>query len=727
MSKRGSVIFALAALAAVRLIAGAAPDYSAKPTLKPLKTDRPPAIDGVLDDPVWSEAPSVTDFEIFIPVMGRNQPEKTVVSMAYDRDNIYFAFRCFDAEPDKIKAAVSRRDDVFNDDFVCINLDTFSDQQSLYAFYVNPLGIQGDSRFASNKEDFSVDMVWSSAGKIDTQGYAVEMRIPLKSIRYAAGERTVMSVFFERTINRRQEHGAYPPLDPARGHAFLTQMAPMEYFGLKKYTLLELLPAFTFGRASARSEGELRRSPDSRELSLTGKFGITPSLILDGTINPDFSQIEADAGQVDANLRYDLFFPEKRPFFLEGSEQFNVGATTAGPLQTVVHTRTIVDPKGGFKLSGKLGPKDTIASILAVDAAPPAVPGAAGEAAEAAFAIFRYKRTTSQDGYLGLFATNRDCGGRSNLVAGADGQIRLNKAGMLSFHAFGSSTRAEEAAGRTAGRALSLEYNHDTNRLGISASVHDLSPGFETDAGYLTRTGLSSAVLVVNPRFYPKAGWIRRIQPSVGLTILRDHASGLYESEESLGLTGILKGNITLSALWAEATEIYLGRRFRTGGFTLTGRSQLNKQLSLRLNVRAGRSIRYSDDPFQGYGIRASAAAVFQPSENINLSLTWTYADLFRSGTKETVYVYNIVWSRLTYQVNTYLFFRAIVEYNAFRGELLTDFLASFTYIPGTVIHVGYGSLYEKTDGLDGVDRPADRFFETRRGFFFKASYLWRL
>jgi len=724
MSKR--ILAVLFIIAVAVPLAGAGDQYeSAKALLKPLKTDRPPVIDGILDDSVWSEAPSVTDFEIFIPVMGKKQPEKTVVSMAYDRENLYFAFRCFDDQPDKIKAAVSRRDDVFNDDFVCINLDTFNDQQSLYGFYVNPLGIQGDSRFAGNKEDFSVDMIWYSAGRIDEKGYAVEMRIPLKSIRYTSGDRTVMSVFFERTINRRQEHGAYPPLDPARGLAFLTQMAPMEYFDLKRYTLLELLPAFTFGRNYARSEGEFRRSTEANDWSLTGKFGITPSLILDGAINPDFSQIEADAGQVDTNLRYDLFYPEKRPFFLEGSENFNVGATTTSPLISVVHTRTIIDPKAGFKLSGKIGRKDTIASIFAVDAAPSANTGS--DPKDATFAIFRYKRTTSQDGYLGLFYTSRDQDGRSNRIAGADGQIRISKAGMISFHAFGSSTRAEEGAARNPGRALSLEYYHDTNTLGLSASVHDLSSGFEADTGYLTRTGLTSGVFVIDPRFYPKSGWIRRIQPSVGLSVLKDHESGLWENEKSFNLKAVFKGNSILSILLADATEIFLGRRFQTDGLTLTGRSQLTKLLSLRFSFRTGKAIRYDGNPFQGYGNRATLSAVFQPSENLNLSLSWTYADLFRSSTKERVYDYSIYWGRLTYQVNKYLFFRGIVEYNAYRGELLTDFLASFTYIPGTVIHIGYGSLYEKTEWFEGVDRPSDRLWESRRGFFFKASYLWRL
>ena len=138
--------------------------------LKPLRTNTPPKIDGILDDPVWTKAPTVTGFETFIPEFGKVQPEQTIVYMVYDRENLYFGFRCFDNQPDKIKAAVSRRDNVQTDDFVCINLDSFNDQQALYALYVNPLGIQADSRFASNREDFSVDVIWYSAGRIDGKG-----------------------------------------------------------------------------------------------------------------------------------------------------------------------------------------------------------------------------------------------------------------------------------------------------------------------------------------------------------------------------------------------------------------------------------------------------------------------------------------------------------------------------------------------------------------------------
>ncbi|UCE21381.1 MAG: carbohydrate binding family 9 domain-containing protein, partial [Candidatus Aminicenantes bacterium] len=160
---------------------------SAKDALDPLipyKTDIPPVLDGNLDDPVWQKAPHETGFKTYHPDYGIEMVENSIVYYAYDRENLYFAFRCFDSQPDKVKASVSRRDNIHADDWICINLDSFNDHQSLYALYVNPLGIQGDSRFEGGAEDFSVDIVWYSNGKIDDEGYVIELKIPLKSIRF---------------------------------------------------------------------------------------------------------------------------------------------------------------------------------------------------------------------------------------------------------------------------------------------------------------------------------------------------------------------------------------------------------------------------------------------------------------------------------------------------------------------------------------------------------------
>jgi len=696
--------------------------------LRPLKTDKPPVINGALDDAVWKEAPSVTDFKTFIPYFGRDLSEETLAYYAYDSENLYFAFQCTDREPDKIKATLSKRDDFRTDDFVCVNLDSFNDQQSLYAFYVNPLGIQMDSRYANSKEDYSVDVVWWSAGRLHDRGYSVELRIPLKSIRYSSGPRTEMGIFFERSIGRRSEHGSYPVLDPAKGFAFLTEMAPLELFGLKKYTLLELIPAFTFSQRYAQDEGRLSRLKSARDLGLTGKYGITPSLILDATINPDFSQVEADAGQVDVNLRYDLYFPEKRPFFLEGSESFHLAGTTEDDfLLAAVHTRTIVDPKGGVKLSGKLARRDSIAAIFAADELPPDLGPAERAGQTAYFSIVRYKHALSQDSSLGLYFTDRENGGRSNRVAGPDGQIRLGRSSLLSFHALGSFTRPSSAEPVRDGHAVHLDYRYDTSDWNIEIGGQDLSPDFETDTGYLIRNGLTRLRALIAPKLHPRSAVVLQLTPSLYTSQLRDKMSGLWETENTLSLNAVLVRSTRASLAYSMATEIFLAQRFNTSGWTAQLSSQFTRTFYFKISYRDGKAIRYSESPFQGRGKNALVTLGYQPSENFNWTSSLAYSDLFRDSTGEKTYDYTIIWNRLIYQLNKYLFFRAIVEYNTYRRQLLTDLLASFLYIPGTVIQIGYGSLYDRTRWLDGEYVNFDRFQEARRGIFFKASYLWRL
>ncbi len=722
--------FGTAALLATAAPVAAAPASVADGTFFiPLKTGSPPAIDGRLDDAVWREAPSVVLDRTFIPDFGREASERTVAFMAYDAETLYFAFKCYDREPNKIKAAIANRDTIRSDDFICINLDSFNDRQSLYAFYVNPLGIQTDSRYASGNEDFSVDLVWTSAGRLDPDGYSVELAVPFKSIRYAGRARVEMSIFFERRISRRSEHSSYPALDPARGYAFLTQMMPFALEEIKQYTLLEVLPAYTFRDGAERVEGVLTGRPGVHDGHLTGKLGLTSQLVLDGTYNPDFSQVEADAGQVDVNLRYDLFFPEKRPFFLEGSEMFQLAGTSgADPLEAVVHTRTIVDPRVGFKLSGKVGKRDTVASIFALDESPSSDPlFEPGTDRYAGFAVLRYKRAVASDGYLGAFYAGREYGGGSNQVAGADGQLRLTKASQLSFHGFGSRTRRGADSAADAGLALGADYLHDTRDLGVNISFYSISENFQTDTGYLIRQGVTGLKASGSPRFYPKSRFLRKVVPTLSAALVKDLPSGLFETNDALGVSALLPGNTTVQLVGRYSTEVFLGRRFETGGGLVRVVSQVTKQLYLSGSGFLGRSIRYVADPYQGRGSTFTGSVIYKPSERFDLAASLTYADFIRLSTGEREYDYAIWRGRLTYQMNKYLFVRGIAEYNAFRKEMLTDLLASFTYIPGTVIQLGYGSLYDRTGWIDGAYRDAPRFLEMRRGLFFKASYLWRL
>jgi hypothetical protein len=648
--------------------------------------------------------------------------------MAYDRENLYFAFKCFDSQPDKIKASISRRDTIRPDDWVCINLDSFNDQQSLYALYINPLGIQTDSRYAGGREDFSQDFVFYSAGQIDEEGYVVEVQLPFKSIRFANKQTVEMGVIFERRINRESKNGTYPALSPEKGMFFLTQMKSMVMHDIKHYTLLELLPALTLNQRQYAEEGDLNIRDRFSDLSMTGKYGITSKLILDATYNPDFSQVESDAGQVDVNLRYDLYFPEKRPFFLEGKENFNFGGSSSGDsLSEVVYTRNIVDPLAGIKLSGKIGTKDTIASLFSLDESPSYTGDADITGKYAMFSILRYKRALSEDSYLGAFFTSRDLKNHSNRLVGPDGQIRLSPSSILGFHLFYSQTKDDAESDNFSGHSLGLDYLYATRKLDISFGIKEISKNFDAETGYLTRTGLGMVSASITPKLYPNSKVLQRIDTVIYSSQLKDQFSNIWETYNALLLNFLFLRSTRLALTANHSTEVYLDEKFNTSGWRVSCLSQFTKQFYLHLAYNYGKSIYYSEDPYQGKGSRASGQLTFQPSEKINLNVNVTYADFFRDSDSLKIYDYTILRTRLTYQMNKYLTFRGVVEYNDYNKTLLTDFLVSFLYIPGTVIHLGYGSLYEKTQWVEGEYRESDRFLEMERGLFFKVSYLWRL
>jgi len=723
MARRHKMLLWGAVLLTVIVRAGSAAAVEKLAPLAPFRAETPPVIDGLLDDAVWAQAPSETGFKTWRPDFGIDLPEKTVVYYAYDRENLYFAFRCHDREPSKIKASVAARDTINADDWICLNLDTFNDQQSLYALYVNPLGIQADSKFEGNVEDYTIDAVWYSAGRIDAEGYTIEVRIPFKSIRYRSREPVEMGIIFERSISRLSMSGTYPALDPGRGFDFLTQTRPLHLTDIKHYTLLEMLPALTYGKGSLIDQGELVPGQGKLDPSLTAKFGLTSQLILDGTVNPDFSQVESDAGQVDFNLRYALFYPEKRPFFLEGREKFTLAATEDGnPLVSAIHTRTIVDPLLGFKLIGKVGPKDTIATIYAMDKLAPESP-----AGYAHFTIARFKHALSGDSFIGGVWTGRFEGPRYNVVAGSDGYFRLGPSSAFSYQALFCQTRAAGSSDEVEGHALNFLY-YDSNRDRLfEITFQDLSRDFTTETGYLTRNGLTRLKVGYLPMIYPRSRTFLRIDPIFHSINIRDKASGLFETQDTFDLRLQLPRNTILIAGAGYLTEVFNNQRFGRSRVRFIGQSQVTTQLYLYARWNHGQKIRYVEAPYQGRGSDVQFGLTYLPLEKLNFGLDLAYSDFFRSADGAKEYDYAIVRSQNTYQLNKYLFFRAIVEYNSFYKSLTTDLLASFTYIPGTVIHVGYGSLYEKIAWEDGDYVPSDRFLETKRSFFFKVSYLWRL
>lgn len=696
--------------------------------LKPTRISTAPTIDGKLDEIFWQNILQVTDFKTFYPDFKKDASQKTIAYAAYDSDNLYFAFRCYDTEPDKIKTSVSTRDNIRPDDWICINLDTFNDQQSLYAFYVNPNGIQTDSRYSAGIEDFSADFVWYSAGELLPDGYTVEIAIPLKSLRYSDSNPVTMSIFFERYISRLSEHSSFPELDPAMGMAFLVQMKPLEYYNIEHYTLFELLPALTYTNKYLRKENELVKDENKGEISLTAKYGITSDLIIDATYNPDFSQVEADAGQVDVNLRYALYYPEKRPFFLEGSEIFNIASTSTSevdPLGSLVHTRNIVNPLTGIKLSGKIGTKNTLAVLYALDEET----NLSSEKINSHFPIIRYKRTLADDSYIGGIYTGKEMKDNYNRAVGIDGIVRLTQSSTVDWNGIYSTSKFLGYDEKKDGSALSLRYNYDTRDLFYGFTFKDISEFFNVETGYITRTGIMALTGLIRPKFYPEDSFISRIDLEAFSAQQKDKPSSQWETYNYLSAQAFYSGTFNTKVKYVYSTEIFNNNKFKTGGFSISLGGLINTQFSFSLLYRSMNTIYYSETPYQGNGNTVSAIFVFKPTPNIESYSTFVFSNFYRSSDEELIYEYPIFREKLTYQLNKYLFFRGIVEYNKFKRQLITDFLISFTYVPGTVLHFGYGSLYQRTEWDELENRYIDvkSFKETVRGFFFKMSYLWRI
>jgi len=685
--------------------------------------ETPPVIDGRLDDAAWLKAMKFEDFKTFKPDYGKAASQRTVAYLTYDSENIYFAARAFDSEPSKIKTSVCRRDAMGDDDLIGMILDTFNDMQSGYGLMLNPYGIQGDGILNSQGNlDDSLDLVWYSKGMVDEQGYTVEAQVPLKSLRFPYKKTTTMRVIFFRFITRNSEQVSDPPLAPDKGSP-LMQSAPVLFHELHYKRVAEFIPAFTFGNRYAARDGSLARVEENKDFSLTGKLGLTSDLILDAAYNPDFSQVEADAGQIDINLRYQLYYQEKRPFFLEGADLWSFGGQVEdSPLEAVVYTRTIINPDYGFKLTGKITRRDTLAAIYARDNLP-------GDASDQhpEFLIARYKHSLKGDSHLGAFYAGREAGGGYNRVGGADGALRLNGISTLSFHAFGALTREPGGTNIKKDHALSVKYDLSNRRWALNAGYQDVSQNFRVDTGFVTRTGLRRISGLAMYRVYPKSRFIQKIEPFYWSYHIYDTVYGMWETCNLFVLRFQLPRSTEVRFEGIAANEVFAGARFDRSGFGFRLNSQVTKQLFVFLNARHTSAIYYDPRaPYQGYGNRFSAEVGCQPVDKFNSSLSFNYSDFYRRAGGEKIYAYTIVRSRNTYQLNKYLFLRGIAEYNFYRQRLTADGLVSFTYIPGTVFYAGYGSAFQRVEWNGSEYVESDRFLETSRGFFFKLSYLWR-
>ena len=699
--------------------------------LNPSFADSSPKIDGNLDDIIWQSPPLKEEFITYNPAYGEVLPQKTEVWMAYDKRNLYFAFKCYDSEPEKIKTSITRRDGMFSDDWVGMSLDAMGNKQTAYDLFCNPNGIQGDIlNSAVSGEDVSPDFVWESAGQLTDEGYQVEMSIPLRSIRFKSGEQVRMGVLFWRRISRLGMSGSWPDIKP--GHGLFNLHNPIIYRDLKSPLNLEILPSFTWGSGSDRvSPQEWSASDTFREIGAGFKYGITSSITADITLNPDFSQVESDAFQVEVNRRYPIFYSEKRPFFMEGTDIFNFFTISYGFIQTAVHTRQILDPLWGAKLTGTVG--KTALGLLAASDEWPGLKWEDGfnpyEGKKAYFTIARGKQSLGRDNYMGAIYSGREFAGGYNRVGGLDLSLRFFTNHKIQASYMQSFSRDHGGESPMNSPTYHLMYSYTSKPLGIMAAYEHIGKDFQIDSGFVMRTGIDEGWLWIGPSFYPnpeKMAWLKRINPHLTFQYIHDYLTDMDDTfvRAAVDFSFIKQGRF--GANFIRQKESWKGETFGLTTFNLEGEVQLTKWFQMGGGFTGGGQIYYpAESPFKGDYFSAGFGFTLQPNSKLSLTLSLHHSHLKRET--EEIYNVNIIYSRTTYQFNKYLFARAIIQYDSYKKNLLTDLLASFTFIPGTVIHLGYGGLYEKQDWQSKHWVPGHgNLRNMRRSFFFKASYLWR-
>ena len=693
-----------------------------------------PVIDGNLDDEVWRNARQpLGDWISYNPLRGEQIKQQTEVFIAYDKKNIYFAFRCLDPEPDKIKASVSRRDNLFQDDWVGLSLDAMGNGQMSYDMFVNANGVQADILDStSNGEDLGVDWVWTSAGKRDTHGYNAEIRLPLQSIRFKSGARVCMGVLFWRRVSRLGTSVSWPTV-PA-GQWVFNCHAAMILEDLKSPLVLEALPSVTYSLNQERATPESWHKASSKpDAGISFKYGLTSSVTLDATINPDFSQVESDAFQMEVNRRYPVFYSEKRPFFMEGSSLFNIAA---GPnMMTAVHTRRILDPIVGAKLTGTVG-RLSFGTLTASDQAPgrPYDDGSLNPFLDKdkLFNVVRATYSLSKGSYIGAILEDTELGDTFNRAVGSDFNLIIGK----SHHVAGNflyTASAPVPGQRKSGMEGYLAYAYTTRRFTFNPRLEHYDKNFQMDTAFYNRTGITMASLYADVNFYPnkdKYSWLKRIVPNYYQAYGRDRIAGGVERVHQFGLDlSLTRQGFAGISYWV-GNEPWAHRSFKSEGWSYYGTMQLFKRLRLNYSSNRGYATYYDEtNPFQGKSRNYSAGFVLQPSEKITESISFNRQIFNRADTGERVYLVNLINTRSSYQVDRHLSFRLIVQFDSSRHRVLNDFLSAFELVPGTVFYAGYGSLIERR-GWDSMRREwlydSGSYLTTRRGLFFKVSYLQR-
>ena len=709
--------------------------FAQAPAVRPVRVADPPTIDGRLDDPSWKSSARITQFVQRRPLDGAPATERTDIYIAYDSDRLYVGIYAHYSEASLIRANRVDRDQIWNDDRVSVIFDPFRDQQRGYRFAINAYGVQGDALVASGGSgaagaasaagpgDLSWNVLFASAGVLTGDGWTAEFAVPFKSLRYPArstGEAHRWGLQIERDIEGKDENLVWAPLS-RDVMSELGQMGTLEGMtNLSTSRNLELLPTVTAIQVGRLNTAGSFESDTVREAGANVKYGVTSNLTFDFTYNPDFSQIESDRQQIEVNQRFAVLYPELRPFFLEGQEIFRV----PGPI-TFIHTRTIVDPRYGAKLSGKIG-KTTLGLLVANDEAPGKVDNrhdpAFGRTAQ--FVVGRARYDLYRESTTSLIFTNREFMNEHSRAIGGDGDFAFGRTHR--FFARVIATDHRDAAGvQRKGYFYDFNLRKAGRNVSYSLITNAISPDLRTDVGFVRRTDQRQSLGNISYRWWPE-NWLISWAPR--LNYMRNYQFDGSVQEETSGATVSFSfaRNVTAEAGVTREMERYRSIDFWKTRYALAAIIATSRRLTVTASVNGGDQIRFVTDPFLGSTTAWDIAMALRPVPRFQSDFT-VAASRFRDhlGGRQEFDV-KILRSLSTYQFTERLLLRNITEHNTLDKTVGENLLLTYRVNAGTVFYLGFDTRYRHGDQINAAQFPPDVYMRTNRAVFTKLQYLFR-
>jgi hypothetical protein len=712
------------------------------------RVSRPPRLADFLNGTPREAEATIKVFRQMDPHDGDPVSQPTEAYLSYDSKNLYVGWICKD-DPAKIRARVAPRKLIGTDDRVTVNIDTFQDHKHAYWFDVNPYGIQYDGRTTDGiGDDSSWEALWYSEGRIMTDGYAVLETIPFRSLRFPHARKQIWYICLGRLIQRNNEMSLWPYMSHQHDPQWVGQFAPIEIDDdISAGRNMQLIPYGLISSDHYLDTGAGFVQQNEHHPGLDAKVVLHDALTLDMTVNPDFSEIGSDDPKVTANQRYEVIYPERRPFFLENASVFSTP-------EQLFFSRRIVDPQFGAKLTGALG-RWNLGALATDDRAPGEVlaQGVTGHGDRGMNAVFRGEREFDHQSHVGLLLSDSSFESSWNRVGSLD--LRYLVAHNWTLTGQATTTQANDGqGGYQAGPGYILSASKYDPHFSFSSYYTDRSPGMVATLGYLNRVDIRNWETYSGYQWKPPAGHrLMAFGPSMDVLVNYDHEQRLENWSFLPGFSMTFAGQTYLSVGHSESYELYNGIGFRERYTSFNANSAWYKWLSMSASYTQGMGPNYYPpagvQPFLGSFNNASATLTVRPQPHLRLDEIYYYSRLatgpdgapaptLPSG---DVFTNHLIRSKLNYQFTRDYAFNAIMDYNSLlpNAALVTntyskqaDTTLLFTYLPhpGTAVYLGYADTFQN---MDYSATPTPTYTVTNlpgtstdRQLFVKFSYLLR-